>query len=152
MVAFSLPAGRSYDNPHSIAVLILFLLAAFVTIRPVAIPISIPRFVPKILHRLRLRDNQLPLKKETYCFHIDLNVGPIAAVLILLASKSIGIIEFRAGIKGLGGVHPYDILLLFLSLVNVSHVDFLMVLITAGLHSHFIGCNRRPKISSIFSC
>ena len=40
-------------------------------------------------------------------------------MLILLASKSIGIEEFRAGIKGRGDLHPYDILLLFLSLVGL---------------------------------
>lgn len=113
----SVPARRSYDDPHSIACLVLFLLAAFVTIRPIVIPVYIPDIVGRGLYHLRLRDTAKPLKRHTYHLSIDLNVGPIAAVLVLLASKSIGIVEFRAGIKGVGDLHPYDILLLFLSLV-----------------------------------
>lgn len=115
--SFSLPATRQYDDGHSIACLVLFLLAALVTVRPLIIPITLPNFVGSVLYTLRLRDDKT-LKRRTYHVHIDLNVGPLAAVLILLASKSIGITEFRAGIKGRGDLHPYDILLLFLSLVG----------------------------------
>jgi hypothetical protein len=115
--SFSLPATRTYDDGHSIACLILFLLAALVTVRPIIIPITLPASIGPLLYKLRLRDDR-NLKRRSYHAHIDLNVGPLAAVLILLASKSIGITEFRAGIKGRGDLHPYDILLLFLSLVR----------------------------------
>lgn len=120
-MAVSSPAERrSYDDPRSIAVLVLFLLAAFVTIRPILIPVSIPDFVAIWLYHLRLRNDKLPLKRRIYYLHIDLDVGPVAAVLLLLASRCIGIVEFRAGIKGVGDLHPYDILLLFLSLVGLE--------------------------------
>jgi len=120
---FSLPASRSYSDGHSIACLVLFLVAAFVTVRPIVIPITLPKQLGPLLYKLRLRNEQL-LKRRTYHLSIDLNVGPVAAVLILLASKSIGIVEFRAGIKGRGDLHPYDILLLFLSLVrNIAPLD-----------------------------
>lgn len=115
---FSLPASRSYDDPHSIACLIFFLLAAFVTIRPVSIPVWIPNFAQVFLYHLRVRNENIPSRRRIHHLKIDLNIGPIAAVIILLASKSIGVTQFRAGIKGVGGVHPYDILLLFLSLVR----------------------------------
>ena len=114
---FSLPASRSYSNAHSIACLVLFLVAAFVTVRPLVIPITLPQSAGSLLYHLRLRNHRL-LKRRTFHLPIDLNLGPLAAVIVLLASRSIGIVEFRAGIKGRGDLHPYDILLLFLSLVN----------------------------------
>jgi len=127
---FSLPATRSYSDGHSIACLILFLVAACVTVRPIIIPITLPESLGSALYTLRLRNDQL-LKRRTYHLAIDLNVGPLAAVLVLLASKSIGIVEFRAGIKGRGDLHPYDILLLFLSLVRgaaLLHIQQLYLL------------------------
>lgn len=117
--SFSLPATRSYSDGHSVACLVLFLVAALVTVRPIIIPVTLPKSFGSLLYRLRLRTDRL-LKRRTYHISIDLNIGPLAAVLILLASKSIGIVEFRAGIKGRGGLHPYDILLLFLSLVRTQ--------------------------------
>lgn len=117
---FSLPASRSYSDGHSIACLVLFLVAAFVTVRPIILPITLPNSLGSVLYKLRLRNDQL-LKRRKYHLPIDLNIGPLAAVLILLASKSIGIVEFRAGIKGRGDLHPYDILLLFLSLVSEAY-------------------------------
>lgn len=117
MAVSSTPQVRNYDDPKSIACLLLFLLAALVTIQPVLIPVPIPNFVPQWLYRLRLRNDSAPLPSRIFKVHLDLNIGPVLAVLILLASKCIGIEEFRAGIKGVGDVHPYDILLLFLSLV-----------------------------------
>ena len=118
---FSLPASRAYSDGHSIATLILFLLAALVTVRPISIPITLPNAIGPLLCHLRLRDSPV-LKRRKYHVAIDLNIGPIAAVLILLASKSIGLQEFRAGIKGRGDLHPYDILLLFLSLVGLCDI------------------------------
>lgn len=135
----SVPARRSYDDAHSIACLVLFLLAAFVTIRPIVVPVYVPDIVGRGLYHLRLRDTAKPLKRHTYHLSIDLNVGPIAAVLVLLVSKSIGIVEFRAGIKGVGDLHPYDILLLFLSLVLRCCCLYLQrnINMTSGLHSYF---------------
>jgi len=116
----ALPATRSYNDAHSILCLTFFLLAALVTVHPVVIPIHVPDFVGLWLYHLRLRDSKRPLKRRVYRLSLDLNVGPVVAVLILLASRSIGLAEFRAGIKGTGDLHPYDILLLFLSLAYIA--------------------------------
>lgn len=150
----SVPARRSYDDPHSIACLVLFLLAAFVTIRPIVIPVYIPDIVGRALYHLRLRDTAKPLKRHTYHLSIDLNVGPIAAVLVLLASKSIGIVEFRAGIKGVGDLHPYDILLLFLSLVLSYRCPCLRreINIISGLHSYFPRLDWRIAFPRLLGC
>lgn len=119
MATSSLPAVRTFNSPQSIVCLVFFLFAAFVTIRPVVIPVRLPHSAGLWLYCLRLRDSKEPLQQRVYYFKINLNVGPILAVLVLLASKCIGNVEFRAGIKGVGDVHPYDILLLFLSLVRI---------------------------------
>lgn len=116
----ALPALRSHNDVHSILCLIFFLLAALVTVRPVVIPVHVPDFVSICLYHFRFRGSKQPLEKRVYRLSLDLNVGPVVAVLILLASRSIGLAEFRAGIKGTGDLHPYDILLLFLSLAYIA--------------------------------
>lgn len=49
---------------------------------------------------------------------IDLRTAPILGVLILLATKTIGVEALKLGIVGDSGVKPYNVLVLFISLVS----------------------------------
>lgn len=136
MAGSSLPATRTYASPQSVVCLVFFLLASFITIRPVTIPTRLPTFVSSLLYSLRLRDDKKPFQRQKHYFNIDLNIGPLLAVLILLASKCIGITEVGAGIKGVGDVRPYDILLLFVSLVY--QVKSYSIRVMTGQNRHIL--------------
>lgn len=49
---------------------------------------------------------------------LDLRTAPVIGVLLLLASRSINVDVLRLGIVGDGGVRPFDVLVLFISLVR----------------------------------
>jgi hypothetical protein len=58
------------------------------------------------------------LLDKKHHFSIDLSTAPVIGVLLLLASTSIPGGVVRTGIVGSGGVKPYDIMTLFISLVS----------------------------------
>jgi hypothetical protein len=58
------------------------------------------------------------LLEKKYHFPITLSTAPVIGVLLLLASTSIPGDVVRTGIVGSGGVKPYDIMTLFISLVS----------------------------------
>lgn len=58
------------------------------------------------------------LLEKRYHFPITLSTAPVIGVLLLLASTSIPGDVVRTGIVGSGGVKPYDIMTLFISLVS----------------------------------
>jgi hypothetical protein len=58
------------------------------------------------------------LLEKQYHFPITLSTAPVIGVLLLLASTSIPGSVVRTGIVGSGGVKPYDIMTLFISLVS----------------------------------
>jgi hypothetical protein len=58
------------------------------------------------------------LLEKQYHFPITLSTAPVIGVLLLLASTSIPGDVVRTGIVGSGGVKPYDIMTLFISLVS----------------------------------
>lgn len=64
------------------------------------------------------RDSDDLLEKR-YHFPINLSTAPVIGVFLLLASTSIPGDVVRTGIVGSGGVKPYDIMTLFISLVSL---------------------------------
>ncbi|KAJ3780326.1 hypothetical protein GGU10DRAFT_153206 [Lentinula aff. detonsa] len=85
----------------SIVTLILFILSIALVIRPISIPIRIPRLGRK----------KIP---------IDLTTTPPAIIAILWASQCLGSTQIRDGIVGTDGIKPYNILILFSSLAYMA--------------------------------
>ncbi|KAJ3998255.1 hypothetical protein F5050DRAFT_1798553 [Lentinula boryana] len=85
----------------SIVTLILFILSIALVIRPISIPIRLPR----------LGRRKIP---------IDLTTTPPAIIAILWASQCLGPTQIRDGIVGTDGVKPYNILILFFSLAYMA--------------------------------
>ncbi|KAJ4479381.1 hypothetical protein J3R30DRAFT_3289601 [Lentinula aciculospora] len=85
----------------SIVTLILFILSIALVIRPIYLPIRLPRFGKK----------KIP---------INLTTTPPAIIAILWASQCLGPTQIRDGIVGTEGVKPYNILILFLSLAYMA--------------------------------
>jgi hypothetical protein len=141
----SSPGGNSSStqdglNGFSAAMLAIFVIASIFVIWPVRIPL--PRFVripvfglfrilrligPKRYHRIIADGWKLPISLET---------APFIGVLILLASTTINGSTIRLGIKGDENIKPYDVLVLFISLVCmfISHIYTCSRLL--GLHLH----------------
>ncbi|KAJ4479173.1 hypothetical protein J3R30DRAFT_3289328 [Lentinula aciculospora] len=85
----------------SIVTLVLFVLSIVLVIRPIYIPIRLPRLGRK----------NIP---------INLTITPPAIIAILWASQCLGSSQIRDGIVGTGGIKPYNILILFLSLAYMA--------------------------------
>ncbi|KAJ3895627.1 hypothetical protein GG344DRAFT_85819 [Lentinula edodes] len=85
----------------SIVTLVLFVLSIALVIRPIYIPIRLPCFGRK----------NIP---------INLTTTPPAIIAILWASQCLGSTQIRDGIVGTGGIKPYNILILFMSLAYMA--------------------------------
>ncbi|KAJ3760002.1 hypothetical protein EV360DRAFT_40764 [Lentinula raphanica] len=85
----------------SIVTLVLFILSIALVIRPISIPIRLPR----------LGKRHIP---------INLTTTPPAIIAILWASQCLGPTQIRDGIVGTDGVKPYNILILFFSLAYMA--------------------------------
>jgi hypothetical protein len=122
-------------NGHSAAMLVIFVIASIFVIWPVRVPL--PRFIripifglfrllrligPKRYHRIITEGWNLPISLET---------APFIGVLILLASTTIDGSTIRLGIKGDENIKPYDVLVLFISLVRISFCSHLHMLTIA---------------------
>jgi hypothetical protein len=84
---------------------------------------------------------------------IDFRVAPIAAVLLLLATTAINGSVVRDGIVGTDGVHPLDIMALFISLVRIYTAD-LMDRLTShiGIFVNFFGHDRPTALPRLQGC
>ncbi|KAJ3813879.1 hypothetical protein F5876DRAFT_34156 [Lentinula aff. lateritia] len=85
----------------SIVTLILFILSIALVIRPIHVPIRLPR----------LGKRKIP---------INLTTTPPTIIAILWASQCLGPTQIRDGIVGTDGVKPYNILILFFSLAYMA--------------------------------
>lgn len=98
---------------------------------PVKVHICVPFFlaqaVRKALSHVRILDATAPSVLHDnprlfwMKFRIDHKIAPIAAVLLLLATGAIRGQVVRDGILGADGVHPLDIMALFISLVRGTY-------------------------------
>ncbi|KAM0746296.1 hypothetical protein T439DRAFT_360610 [Meredithblackwellia eburnea MCA 4105] len=59
-------------------------------------------------------------EQERLTVVVDLRTAPVAAVILLLMTKTIDGHDVRLGIVGEGGDRPYDVLVLFISLAYIS--------------------------------
>lgn len=108
-------------NVFSGFLLAVFVIVSFFVIWPVQIPI------PVVVQRPLLRAfrkckiiNQHELNKlsaRSLRFPLSLETAPVIGVVILLATTTIHGSTIKLGIKGDEYVKPYDVLVLFISLV-----------------------------------
>lgn len=98
-------------NGHSIANLVILLVANLFVVYPAKVPIPsiIFRFVSHALSALRVSSVPSDLKKRRR-FTVGLVVAPLSGVLVLLASNSIDGATVKQGVVGQKeGLQPYDI-------------------------------------------
>lgn len=57
-------------------------------------------------------------RNERMSLPLDLRTAPVAGVILLLITTTINGSVLRSGIVGEEGVRPYDVLVLFISLVS----------------------------------
>lgn len=92
------------------------------------------------------------IKFKKLNIHLNLHTVPVFCIIVLLASKCIGGEQLKYGFVGdETHLRPYDILLLFLSLV--SSISCVLPAIKAddfiGLYCVIFGCNRLTSIPCI---
>lgn len=115
--------GISQDhlNGHSAAILVVFIIVSFFVIWPVQVPLLAPvqRWFLKFLRGSRIIDTRTfdMLSRRRLYFHLSLETAPVIGVLFLLATTTIDGSTIRLGVKGDENVKPYDVLVLFISLV-----------------------------------
>ena len=108
-------------NGFSGFILAVFILVSIVVIWPVHIPL--PRWFQRpflcSLKHLRIigQDDQHTLSKRTLHFPLSLETAPVIGVLILLVTTTIDGSTIKLGVKGDEDIKPYEVLVLFISLV-----------------------------------
>lgn len=115
--------GISQDhlNGYSGVILAVFIVVSVFVIWPVHTPLPrvIQSFLLKLLKALRVigvREYD-SLSSRKLRFPLSLETAPLIGVIILLASTTIDGSTIRLGVKGDENVKPYDVLVLFISLV-----------------------------------
>lgn len=103
-----------------------FLLAVFIVVSAFVIwpaHVPLPQFLQfpylKVLKTLRIigTPEHDSLSSRKLRFPLSLETAPLIGVIILLASTTIDGSTIRLGVKGDENVKPYDVLVLFISLV-----------------------------------
>ena len=108
---------------HSYVILPVFVAASFFVIWPVRLPLGqkLSFLVIRILQKLRVIQQEHLSKteesKRALHFPLDLRTAPVIAVILLLATTTIDGSTIRLRIKGDENIRPYDVLVLFISLV-----------------------------------
>lgn len=114
--------SQNHLNGHSGFILAVFVVVSAFVIWPLHIPL--PRFVQspllKTLKATRIIgqhdfDN---LSAHKLHFPLSLETAPLVGVILLLMSTTINGSTIRLGVKGDENVKPYDVLVLFISLVT----------------------------------
>lgn len=105
------------ENDHTLTI---FLVAVVFVIRPVRVPIParLSRALLRLLAKLRLAEPSpapAPLSLP-----LDLRTAPLAGVILLLITTTIPGSVLRQGIVGTAESKPYDVLVLFISLVSTA--------------------------------
>lgn len=117
----------SVHNFRSIFTLVVFLVAEYLVILPVYIPIS-----SRITSIFKRRSKNVEKEHYNWTLPLDFHTAPVVAVLILLAAQCIHGEEVRKGIVGSDGVEPLNVMALFISLaymvISVDKAGFLRFL------------------------
>jgi hypothetical protein len=109
---------------HSYVILPVFVVVSFFVIWPVHVPIgkALSFLILRIGQRLRLiSSDEYPQAKKrdrSLRFPLDLRTAPVIGVILLLATTTIDGSTIRLGVKGDENIKPYDVLVLFISLVR----------------------------------
>ncbi|KIP03230.1 hypothetical protein PHLGIDRAFT_497949 [Phlebiopsis gigantea 11061_1 CR5-6] len=116
----------SVGNWSAVLVLVLFALSNVVIIFPLRA--TIPHVITTSATNLLVNYKIMPSRSRPYkTLHLHFNfiTVPLAAVLILLASKAIDGTVVKSGIVGADGVKPINIMALFISLAYLAiSLDF----------------------------
>lgn len=109
-------------NGFSAAMLVIFVITSIFVIWPIHLPlplfIRIPIFGVFRLCRLIGPQRYHRIIRDGWKLPISLETAPFIGVLILLASTTINGSTIALGIKGDETIQPYDVLVLFISLVR----------------------------------
>ncbi len=97
-------------------------LTVVFVIRPVRIPL--PQLISRLLSRLlvSLRVVDPSPKARNLSLSLDLRTAPVTGVILLLITTAIPGSVLRAGIVGVDSISPYDVLVLFISLVSSAQL------------------------------
>ena len=110
---------------HSYVVLPVFIVVSFFVIWPLKIRLGrrSTSLVLRILQKFRVIDRDYDVTSKgdngSLYFPLDLRTAPVIGVILLLATTTINGSTIRLGIKGDENIRPYDVLVLFISLVCV---------------------------------
>lgn len=131
--------SQNHLNGHSGFILGVFIVVSAFVIWPLDIPL--PRMVQslflKTLKACRIigKSEFDHLSSRRLHFPLSLETAPLVGVIILLASTTINGSTIRLGVKGDENVKPYDVLVLFISLVLNTIIATSMMLISNRLTS-----------------
>ena len=116
-------------GPHSYVILPVFVIVSFFVIWPVRIPLGkkLSSLVLSTFRELRItgKDDTFAPEdgKRSLHFPVDLRTAPVIGVVLLLAATTIDGTTIRLGVVGDENIKPYDVLVLFISLVSTSHLE-----------------------------
>ena len=129
-------------NGHSGFILAVFCVVSLLVIWPVHIPVPrrLERWLLLLLIRTRIinkRESDVLAERGVY-FSLSLKTAPVIGVVLLLASTTIHGSTIQLGIKGDETIRPYDVLVLFISLVctQTDCVCETLLLLPTGLYLH----------------
>lgn len=115
-------AGQDHLNAHSGLILAVFCIVSFFVIFPVEIPVpyNVSRPLLRLLLRCRVfgKAEYEALRERRLHATLSLLTAPLIGVILLLATTTINGSTIRLGIVGDENVKPYEVLVLFISLVG----------------------------------
>lgn len=115
-------AGQDHLNGHSAVIFATFCIVSFFVIFPVRIPLAgaVQRLVLNAAQSCRIltAEERGALRQRRLHFTLSLLTAPLIGVVLLLATTTINGSTIRLGIVGDDNVKPYEVLVLFISLVS----------------------------------
>lgn len=114
--------GQDHLNGHSAVILAAFCIVSFFVIFPVKIPLPGPvqRLLLNAAQSCRIISGheRKAWGEQRLHFTLSLLTAPLIAVILLLATTTINGSTIKLGIVGDENVKPYEVLVLFISLVS----------------------------------
>lgn len=106
---------------HSYVILPVFIIVSLFVIWPIRIPLGrrLTSFVLRSCCKLRIINAYDASDAATSLhFPLDLRTAPVIGVILLVATTTIDGSTIRLGVVGDESIKPYDVLVLFISLVS----------------------------------
>jgi hypothetical protein len=132
-------------DAHSWVILPVFVAVSFFVIWPVRIPLGrrLTSLVLRACCKLRIINAYDTRDVEPLHFPLDLRTAPVVGVILLLATTTINGSTIRLGIVGDENIKPYDVLVLFISLVCLIVKSSVITLTQLGLYLDSARWHRR---------